>query len=139
MAPPTALPHWPTGTVAFLVTAGARPHAIPVSAVVRAGDDRILLGLARRRRSLERLRADPEVTVALCARDVAVSVDGVATVVDEQLTDSVVAVSVQVSELHDHDRPTFALRGGVDWAWTDEPAHRADAEVHAALARLARD
>ena len=136
MAPPIDLPHWPTGTVAFLATAGGRPHAIPVSAVVRASGDRILLGLARRRESLERLRGDPEVTVALCAFGVAISADGTATVVDEQLTDSVVAVAVQVTELHDHDRPTFALRGGVDWAWTDESARRADAEVHAALARL---
>jgi hypothetical protein len=137
MASSIDLPHWPTGTVAFLVTAGPRPHAIPVSAVVRAADDRMLLGLARRRRSLKRLRADPEVTVALCARDVAVSIDGTATVVDEHLTDAVVAVSVQVTELHDHDRPTFVLRGGVDWAWTDEPARGADAEVRAALTRLA--
>ncbi len=61
------LPHWPAGTVAILVTGGERPHAIPVSAVVRAGERRLLIGLARGRESLRRLRASPEVTVAICA------------------------------------------------------------------------
>jgi hypothetical protein len=131
------LPQWPTGTVVILATDGDRPHAIPVSAVRRAGPDRILLGLARRRESLARLRAHPEVTLAICGPDVALSADGTATVIDEQLTDSVVAVAVVVHTLHDHRRPTFALHAGVAWEWTDESARRADAEVRAALQRLA--
>jgi hypothetical protein len=76
MVAPIDLPSWPSGTVAILVTAGDPPHAIPVSAVLRAGPDRILLGLARRRESLTRLRRDPRVTVAVCAPDVALSADG---------------------------------------------------------------
>jgi hypothetical protein len=131
------LPQWPTGTVAILVTAGGPPHAIPVSAVLRAGPDRILLGLARRRESLTRLRSDPRVTVAVCAPDVALSADGTAMVVDEHLTDAVVAVEVQVHTVHDHRRATFALHAGVAWEWTDEDAERADGEVRAALRRLA--
>jgi hypothetical protein len=137
MASTVDLPHWPTGTVVILVTGGARPHAIPVSAARRTGPDRILLGLARRRESLVRLRAQPEVTLAICAPDVALSADGSVTVIDERLTDSVVAVAVVVHTLHDHRRPTFAMHAGVAWEWTDEDAVRADAEVRAALERLA--
>lgn len=137
MAPSVDLPQWPTGTVVILATAGARPHAIPVSAALRSGPDRILLGLARRRESLARLRAEPEVTVAICGPDVALSADGTATVIDEQLTDAVVAVAVVVHTLHDHRRPTFAMHAGVSWEWTDDDARRGDAEVRSALARLA--
>ncbi len=131
------LPDWPPGTVAILVTGGERPHAIPVSAVLRAGPRRLLIGLARSRESLARLRRSPQVTVAICARDVAVSVDGQATVLDSDLVAGVAAVAVEANAIHDHDRPTFALHGGVVWEWTDEEAARRDAEVQAALRRLA--
>jgi hypothetical protein len=131
------LPYWPAGTVAILVTGGGRPHAIPVSAVVRAGEQRLLLGLARRRESLARLRASPEVTVAICAPDLAISVDGRAVVVAEELVSGVAAVAVDVEQVHDHDRPTFALHAGVAWEWTDDEARRRDGDVQAALRRLA--
>jgi flavin reductase (DIM6/NTAB) family NADH-FMN oxidoreductase RutF len=131
------LPDWPAGTVAILVTGGERPHAIPVSAVVRAGPRRVLIGLANGRESLARLRRSPPVTVAICARDVAVSVDGTAAVLAEELVDGVAAVAVEVEAIHDHDRPTFALHAGVAWEWTDEVAARRDSEVQAALRRLA--
>jgi len=48
------LPHWPAGTIAILATDDGTPHAIPVSAVVRGGDRRLLLALAVRRGSLAR-------------------------------------------------------------------------------------
>jgi flavin reductase (DIM6/NTAB) family NADH-FMN oxidoreductase RutF len=131
------LPQWPAGTVAILVTGGERPHAIPVSAVVRAGPRRMLLGLAHGRESLARLRRSPQVTVAICARDLAVSVDGEAAVLDEELVDGVAAVAVEVEVIHDHDRPTFALHAGVAWEWTEQAAARRDAEVQAALRGLA--
>jgi hypothetical protein len=131
------LPDWPAGTVAILVTGGERPHAIPVSAVVRAGPRRVLIGLARSRESLARLRRSPPVTVAICAHDVAVSVDGTAAVLDEELVDGVAAVAVEVEAIHDHDRPTFVLHAGVAWEWTEQAAARRDAEVQAALRRLA--
>lgn len=133
------LPHWPPGTVAILVTHTApppRPHAIPVSAVLRTGPDRALLGLSRRRDSLARLRADPEVTLAICCADAAFSADGRAEVVCEELVPGVVGVQLRVREIHDHLRPTFAIESGVSWRWTDEDAARADADVHAALRRL---
>ena len=131
------LPDWPPGTVAILVTGGERPHAIPVSAVVRAGPRRVLIGLAQARDSLARLRRSPQVTVAICARDLAVSLDGAAEVLDEELVDGVAAVAIEIEAIHDHDRPTFALHAGVAWEWTDEVAARRDAEVQAALRRLA--
>jgi hypothetical protein len=130
------LPNWPSGTVAILVTGGDRPHAIPVSAALRAGPARILLGLARGRGSLARLRADPRVTVAICASDAAFSADGTASVAAEQLTANTVAVAVEVDTLHDHRRPTFAIDDGVRWHWTDDDAAAADDEVRAALRGL---
>lgn len=131
------LPHWPRGTVAILVTAGDRPHAIPVSAVVRAGPHRLLLGLAHRRESLARLRADPAVTVAVLAAGCAFSADGRASVLEETATANVSAVAVEVEELHDHLRPTFTIQAGIDWHWTDADAQASDEAVHAALAGLA--
>ena len=133
------LPDWPAGTVAILVTGGERPHAIPVSAVLRAGPRRLLIGLAHSRASLTRLRRSPEVTVVICARDVAVSIDGRATVQDSDLVEGVAAVAVEAEAIHDHDRPTFALHAGVAWEWTDDEAARRDAAVQAALRQLAAD
>ena len=131
------LPEWPPGTVTILATAGEGPHAIPVSAAVRAGPRHVLLGLAGSRRSLARLRADDRVSLAIVADDVAVTAHGRARVLDEQLIEGVVAVAIAVEAVQDHDRPTFAIESGVRWRWTDPQAERRDAEVQAALARLA--
>jgi hypothetical protein len=131
------LPDWPADTVAILATAGEGPHAIPVSAVVRAGEREILIGLASRRGSLERLRAQPRVAVALIARDLAITAHGTAEVLDAELSDGVVAVAITVETLSDHLRPTFAIEAGVRWGWTDAEAQARDASVRTALARLA--
>jgi len=133
------LPHWPAGTVAILATADGAPHAIPVSAVVRGGDRRLLLALAVRRGSLARLRERPQVAVALIAADVAVTAEGTARVIAQPLTDGTVAVEVTVHAVHDHDRPTFAIEAGVRWRWTDDEAGTRDADVRAALQRLAAE
>ncbi len=142
MSDPVELPRWPAGTVAILVTNSApptRPRAIPVSAILRAGPARVLLGLSRRRESLSRLRADPRVTLSIICEGRAFSADGRATVVAEELVEGVVAVAVDVEAVHDHMRPTFAITGGVTWGWTDDGAAAADRAVHAALRRLADD
>lgn len=133
------LPHWPAGTVAILATDDGTPHAIPVSAVVRGGDRRLLLALAVRRGSLARLRERPQVAVALIAADVAVTAEGAARVIAQPLTDGTVAVEVTVRAVHDHDRPTFAIEAGVRWRWTDDEAATRDADVRAALQRLAAE
>ena len=49
------------------------PHAIPVSAAVRAGPRRALIALAAGRGSLARLRADPRVSLTIVCEDVAVT------------------------------------------------------------------
>ena len=134
---PPALPDWPGGTVLVLVTAGERPHAIPVSAAVRAGPRRVLLGLARGRGSLARLRDDPRAAVAIAAAgDVAVTAYGTARVLDQDLVEGVAAVELTVDEIQDHNRPTFVIEAGVGWRWTDPEAEARDAEVRRALARL---
>jgi Pyridoxamine 5'-phosphate oxidase len=133
------LPDWPAGTVTILATVGETPHAIPVSAAIRAGPRRALIALASSRGSLARLRADPRVAIAIISQDVAVTAHGRARVLDRELMEGVVAVEIEVQAVQDHDRPTFAIESGVRWRWTDPAAARRDAEVHAALARLARD
>jgi Pyridoxamine 5'-phosphate oxidase len=131
------LPDWPPGTVTILATAGETPRAIPVSAAIRAGPRHALIGLAETRRSLARLRADPHVSLAIISHDLAVTAHGRAQVLEDQLVDGVVAVEIEVHEVQDHDRPTFAIEAGVRWRWTDPDAERRDAEVRTALARLA--
>jgi hypothetical protein len=137
MSDDVILPDWPVGTVAILVTGGDRPHAIPVSAIVRAAPRLALIGLAHGRESLTRLREATQVTVAICAHDLAISVDGSARVIEEQLVEGVAAVAIDVETIHDHDRPTFAIHAGVAWEWTDDEAAQRDGEVQRALRRLA--
>lgn len=133
------LPHWPDGTVLVLVTAGEHPHAIPVSAAVRAGERRVLLGLAQSRGSLARLRADSRAALSITATgDVAVTAYGIARVRDEPVVDGVCAVELLVDWVQDHNRPTFVIESGVAWRWTDDAARERDAQVRAALARLAQ-
>ena len=134
----SGLPAWPAGTVLILVTGGTAPHAIPVSAAVRAGPWRALLGLAAGRESLARLRADPRVAlVILAGGDVAVTAYGAARALPEPLAGGIVAVEVEVAEVQDHNRSTFVIESGVGWRWTDADAERRDADLRAALARLA--
>jgi hypothetical protein len=132
------LPEWPPGTVTILATAGEPPHVIPVSAAVRAGPQRALVALASTRDSLARVRADPRVSLAIVCEDVAVTAYGRARVLDaEAVAHGVVTVEIDVEHVQDHDRPTFAIESGVRWRWTDPDAERRDAEVRAALVRLA--
>jgi Pyridoxamine 5'-phosphate oxidase len=133
----SVLPDWPPGTVTILATAGETPHAIPVSAAIRTSPRHALIGLAETRRSLERLRADPRMSLAIISHDLAVTAHGRARLLDDPLVDGVVAVEIEVHEVQDHDRPTFAIEAGVRWRWTDPDAERRDAEVRAALAWLA--
>lgn len=131
------LPDWPAGTVTILCTAGGTPHAIPVSAAMRAGPERALIALASTRESLARVRADPRVALAIVSENLAVTAYGRARVLDGELVEGVVAVEIEVERVQDHDRPTFAIEAGVRWRWTDEAASGRDAEVRAALAGLA--
>jgi Pyridoxamine 5'-phosphate oxidase len=130
------LPEWPAGTVLVLVTAGD-PHAIPVSAAVRVDARRALIALARGRQSLARLRADPRVALAILSKGVAVTASGRATVLSEDLVPGVAGVEIAVERVQNHDRPEFEIESGVRWRWVDDAAEARDAQVVAALGRLA--
>ena len=138
-----ALPDWPAGTVCVLATSGgAGPHAIPVSTALRAGDDRILLALARSRGSLERLRGDPRVALTvMAAPDLAFTAHGAARVIADPLpgVEAVTGVEIRVDALHRHERPTFAIDAGVAWRWTDPEALTRDGVVRAALLDLSHN
>jgi hypothetical protein len=131
------LPDWPPGTVTILCTAGETPHAIPVSAALRAGPRHALIALAAGRGSLARLRADQRVALAVACEGVAVTLLGRARVLDEALVDGVVGVEIEVDRVQDHGRPEFEIQSGVRWRWSEPGAERRDAEVRSALERLA--
>jgi hypothetical protein len=163
-----ALPHWPDGTAAWLVTYGgvspqrpaeasadeplagtdparARPpvvwpHAIPVSTALRTGPRSVVLALGRRRGSLARLRDDPHVALAVIAPGVAFTAQGLATVTADPLpgAERVTAVTIAVARIQDHDHATFAIDDGPGWHWTDDDARQADAATRAALQTLAQ-
>jgi hypothetical protein len=134
-----ALPDWEDGTVAVLSTGGGAPHAIPVSAAVRAGPRRVIVGLAERRESLQRLRRDPRCALTiLTGPDVACTAHARAEVLPDDVVEGVVAVALEVEAIQDHMQPRFAIEAGVAWRWTDGAAGERDERVHAKLSELAR-
>jgi Pyridoxamine 5'-phosphate oxidase len=135
------LPDWPARTVAVLSTVAGGPHAIPVSAPVRAGDRRILLSLHRERGSLERLRERPEVALTILAGgDVAVTARGRAHVVEEPMATApeYAAVAIDVEHVDDHRQAAFRVESGIDRSWVDEDEQRALRDRVGALSLLAQ-
>jgi hypothetical protein len=120
-----------------LVTVAERAYAIPVSAARRVGPRTAVIALARGRGSLERLRADDRVSLVIMCAGVAVTADGRASVVSEELAPGVAAVGIEMERVQDHDRPEFKIESGVSWRWVDQAAADRDATVRAALERLA--
>ena len=135
------LPEWAQRTVGVLATVDeGRPHAIPVSAPVRAGERRILLGLHRDRGSLSRLRGDPRVALlVLTEGDVAFTAHGRARVVAEPLAGApdYVAVEIAVDVVDDHRQAAFRVTAGVDRSWLDEVEQKALGARVRALRELA--
>lgn len=134
-----ALPTWPEGTACVLATGGGAPHAIPVSTVLRAGDHGLVLGLSKRRESLQRLKDSPQVAVCLMAAGgIALTADGTATVLVDGLDEApgMVAVKVDVTTIHDHMNDDFAIDDGVQWRWTDAEADARDTTARAQLRKL---
>jgi hypothetical protein len=130
-----ALPEWPDGTVATLVTQGEAPHAIPVSLIHRTGPHEVLVGLAPRREALARLREDPRAALTiLAAGDHAFTAHGRVTAFEE--AGKIVAVRIAVERIADHNRPTYEIRDGVQWEWTDAAERQRDAQARAALREL---
>jgi Pyridoxamine 5'-phosphate oxidase len=118
-----ALPEWPTRTIALLATVGDGPHAIPVSAPLRAGDRRILLSLHSSRGSLSRLRDHPQVALAiLTGGNLAFTARGRARIVQQPMAAApdYAAVEIEVEHIDDHRQPAFLVEAGVDRRWLDE-------------------
>jgi hypothetical protein len=131
------LPEWERGTPAVLCVAG--PHPIPVTAFLRAGHDRVLLGLGKKRETVRRLREDPAVALLLMASGLAFTAHGRARVIAEELesADTVVAVELVVERLQNHlaDGRTEML-DGARWRWCAEEHGEAEDAILAELARL---
>jgi hypothetical protein len=131
------LPRWERGTPAVLCVAG--PHPIPITAFLRAGDDRVLFALGRKRETLRRLREDPNVALLLMGESLAFTAHGRAQVIAEQLeaTDTVVAVELKVERLQDHlaDGRTEML-DGARWRWCAAEHGEAEDAILAELGRL---
>jgi hypothetical protein len=133
------LPPFPGDLVAVLATVGPDgPAAIPVSAVVRAGDRRVLLALAHRRGSLARLRAEPRAALSLLGTGFAVTARGEARVVADPLpgAEFVAGVELAVSRLDDAIGTATVVHRGVHWGWRDAESARRHRLVLAALEEL---
>ena len=137
----TTLPHWPQRTIAVLSTIDPDPHAIPVSAPVRASDTRILLALRDSRDSLARLRRRPQVALTVLTEgDVAFTARGSAHVVDEPFCGDYAAVAIDVEHVDDHRQPAFRVDAGVGREWIDAREQRAlGARVRALAERAESD
>jgi hypothetical protein len=132
------LPDWPRRTIAVLSTIDPAPHAIPVSAPLRAHDGRILLSLHSTRDSLARLRRHPQVALTVLSEgDVAFTARGSAHVLPAQLPGDYVAVAIDVEHVDDHRQPAFRVDAGVGREWIDEDEQRALGARVRALAELA--
>jgi len=131
------LPEWERGTPAVLCVAG--PHPIPISAYLRAGDDRLLVALGRRRETLRRLREDSAVALLLMGPGLAFTAHGRARVIAEELAaaDTVVAVELLVERVQDHlaDGRTEML-DGARWRWCADEHGEAEEAILAELGRL---
>jgi hypothetical protein len=131
------LPEWQRGTPAVLCVAG--PHPIPITAYLRAGDDRVLMALGRRRETLRRLREDSAAALLLMGEGLAFTAHGRARVIAEELdaADTVVAVELAVESIQNHlaDGRTEIV-DGARWRWCAEEHGEAEDEILAELARL---
>lgn len=132
------LPDWERRAAGLLVVTG--PHAMPISTAVRAGDRRLVFGLARRRETLARLRKDPRAAFALLAEGVAFTAYGNASVIREKLdgAPNMAGVELRVDRIQNHlaDGRTEML-SPAGWRWRQEEAREADRTVVAAIEMLA--
>jgi oxalate decarboxylase len=124
---PVVLPEWPASTIAVLSTLDEEPHAIPVTAPVRAGDRAILFSLLHQHESLRRLRERPEVAITILAKDdEAFTARGRARIVEESMEQApaFAAVSIDVQHVDDHRQEQEAVDSGVGVRWRDAKAER---------------
>jgi uncharacterized protein (DUF849 family) len=98
------------------------PHAIPVSAPVRAADRTILLTPQRTRGSLKRLRESPQVAVVILATgNIAFTTGGRARVLQQTMAvaPDYAAIAIDVEQIDDHRQPAFKVEAGVGRRWLD--------------------
>jgi hypothetical protein len=114
--------------VAVVATAGDNgPDTAPVSLVHLASPSRLLLGLARDRRTLANILSGSRLAVSVTlVPDVAVTVGGAARVVRDPMSASanVVAVEMAVDTVKDDRHPDAEITAGLSYRWTD-PAREA--------------
>jgi hypothetical protein len=125
--------------VAVLATVGEDgPWAIPVSALRRASDDRVLLALLRTRRSLARLRDNPRVALALVGEGFSLTATGPARVVADPLpgAEFMAAVEVRAERLESTLGAHTVIHAGIAWGWRDAASDARHRQVLAALAAL---
>src|SRR3954468_20754195 len=131
------LPEWEPGTPAVLVAHGA--HAIPVSTATRAGRDRVVFALARRRETLHRLRDEPAAALCMLGAGIAFTAYGEVAIVRGETDTSphVAALELRVTSVQDHlaDGRTEML-DGARWRFTSDDAREADSALRAELERL---
>ena len=134
-APWTRCPSGPTARSRRSSRRATHPHAIPVSLIVRAGPREILLGLAPRRESLARLRADPRAALTiLAAGDHAFTAHGRATVLrggrrHRRRPD-------RGRRIADHNRPTYEIATACSGTGPTSDERERDAATRAALRAL---
>ena len=132
------LPSWERGTPGVLCVDG--PHAIPVTTIVRRGDDRILFSLGRERETLRRLRGEPRVALCVLGEGIAFTAHGYAYELGDaiQAVDTVVAVELRVENVQDHlaDGRTEML-DGARWRWTEKQHGDNEDAIVAELEQLA--
>lgn len=134
------IPELPEGIVAVLATLGpSGPVAIPVSALLRAGPDRLLFALAQTRGSTARLRTDPRAAVSVNGPGLSLCVEGVARIAADPLpgAEFMVAFRLEAERVRDARGPATEVDEGIRWRWTTEEAAARHRTVMAALAALA--
>lgn len=140
MAAGPSIPELPEGIVAVLATVGpAGPVAIPVSALLRGGPDRLRFALARTRGSVARLREDPRAAVSLNGPGIALVIEGRAAVAADPLpgAEFMAAFELAASRIRDARGPATEVDDGIRWRWTTPEAAARHAAVMDALAALA--
>jgi hypothetical protein len=112
-------------------------HAIPVVAVLRAGDRKILIALARSRGSLLRIHQDAVVAITLLIEgNHAFTARGRAHIVQDTMEGAKAfsAVAIDVAEIDDHRQASFSVNFGVSLHWNSD-ADRTAFRDHIGLLR----
>lgn len=113
---------------------------MPVTAPVRSGDGRILISVHRGHRSLERLRAQPQVALTILADgNEAFTARGRARVAQEPMAGAPdwAAVAIDGNHVDDHRQPSELVDAGAAIHRTDPRAEPGLQERVAALTHLA--